>query len=143
MRLWSLHPSLLDTKGLVAVWREALLAQKVLQGKTKGYRQHPQLRRFRQCEDPIAAIASYLRAVHGEAVRRNYRFDASHIVGGPQSLSIPVSNGQLVFEWEHLKQKLRHRDPEHLQAVCRRPKLLAHPLFVVIAGDIEPWERRR
>ncbi len=143
MRLWSLHPSLLDTKGLVAVWREALLAQKVLQGKTNGYRQHPQVRRFRQCEDPIAAIATYLWAVHGEAVRRNYRFDAARIAGEPQSLRIPVSEGQLAFEWEHLKQKLRQRDPEHLKEVCRSRKLLAHPLFVVVAGDIEPWERHR
>lgn len=35
MRLWTLHPKYLDTKGLVALWREALLAQKVLQGKQK------------------------------------------------------------------------------------------------------------
>jgi hypothetical protein len=143
MRLWSLHPSLLHTKGLVALWREALLAQRVLQAKTKAYRNHPQLQRFRQCEHPLAAIATYLWAVHGEAVRRNYRFDASRIAGEPQSLRILVSEGQLAFEWEHLKQKLRQRAPEHLRGVCRRRKLLAHPLFVVVAGDIEPWELRR
>jgi hypothetical protein len=28
---------------LVAVWREGLLAQAVLQGKTNGYKNHPQL----------------------------------------------------------------------------------------------------
>ena len=38
MRLWSIHPKYLGTKGLVALWREALLAQKVLQGNTKGYK---------------------------------------------------------------------------------------------------------
>jgi hypothetical protein len=32
MRLWSLHPRYLDAKGLQAVWREGLLAKKVLQG---------------------------------------------------------------------------------------------------------------
>ncbi|HKX52383.1 MAG TPA: pyrimidine dimer DNA glycosylase/endonuclease V [Nitrosospira sp.] len=37
MRLWTLHPRYLDTKGLVAAWREALLAQKVLSGLTSGY----------------------------------------------------------------------------------------------------------
>lgn len=47
MRLWSLHPSLLDRAALVAGWREALLAQKVLRGETTGYRHHPQLERFR------------------------------------------------------------------------------------------------
>lgn len=43
MRLWSLHPSLLDRAALIAGWREALLAQKVLRGQTTGYRHHPQL----------------------------------------------------------------------------------------------------
>src|SRR5262245_51386056 len=103
MRLWSLHPSQLDSKGLVAVWREALLAQKVLQGKTKGYRHHPQLQRFRQSGEPMAAIASYLWAVHDEAKRRGYSFDLSKIAGERQSRTIAVSKGQLAYEWAHLK----------------------------------------
>ena len=41
MRLWSLHPAHLDRQGLIACWREALLAQKVLAGLTTGYRSHP------------------------------------------------------------------------------------------------------
>lgn len=39
MRLWVSHPKYLDCKGLVALWRESLLARKVLKGKTKGWRQ--------------------------------------------------------------------------------------------------------
>ena len=46
MRLWSLHPKYLDIKGLVACWREGLLARKVLLDQTKGYKNHPQLIRF-------------------------------------------------------------------------------------------------
>jgi hypothetical protein len=95
MRLWSLHPSLLDAQGLVALWREALLAQKVLQGKTKGYRHHAQLHRFRQSDEPMAAIASYLWAVHDEATARRYAFDAAKIGEQRQGLSIAVSKGQL------------------------------------------------
>ena len=38
MRLWSLRPKYLDSQGLVALWREGLLAQAVLRGKTRGYR---------------------------------------------------------------------------------------------------------
>jgi hypothetical protein len=34
MRLWSLHPKHLDRQGLLAVWREGLLAQEVLRGET-------------------------------------------------------------------------------------------------------------
>jgi len=60
MRLWTVHPRYLDTKGLLAAWREGLLAQKVLQDKTSGYRNHPQLLRFRATANPTASIASYL-----------------------------------------------------------------------------------
>ena len=66
MRLWTLHPKYLDAKGLVALWREALLAQKVLRGATKGYRHHPQLLRFSNSKNPPAALAAYLKAVHEE-----------------------------------------------------------------------------
>ncbi|MBV9122713.1 MAG: DNA lyase [Planctomycetes bacterium] len=143
MRLWSLHPSLLDPKGLVALWREALLAQKVLQGKTKGYRFHPQLHRFRQCPEPLAAIATYLWAVHQEATRRGYTFDASRIGRERTLLSLPVTRGQLTYEQEHLKEKLRQRDAQWFRVLCRTRQVTAHPLFVVVAGDIEPWERGR
>jgi len=51
MRLWSLHPAYLDARGLGALWREGLLAQAVLRGKTRGYRSHPQLERWR-ARDP-------------------------------------------------------------------------------------------
>ena len=60
MRLWSLHPKYLDARGLVALWREALLAQAVLRGETRGYRHHPQLARF----DDVGAIAQYLSLIH-------------------------------------------------------------------------------
>ena len=143
MRLWSLHPSLLDTKGLVAVWREALLAQKVLQGKTTGYRHHPQLQRFRKCEKPIAAIATYLWAVHDDATARGYSFDSSKIAGKRRTMNLAVSRGQLAFEWTHLTEKVRVRDPEHFQAVCLRHKIMPHPLFTVVAGGVEKWERDR
>ena len=141
MRLLSLHPSLLDSQGLVALWREALLAQKVLQGKTKGYRHHPQLQRFRRCEEPRAAIATYLWAVHDEAARRGYAFEAAKIAGERQPRSIAVRKGLLAFEWAHLEEKVRQRDPEHLQK-NRRRRIKAHPLFSVVAGGVENWERQ-
>jgi pyrimidine dimer DNA glycosylase len=141
MRLWSLHPCLLDSKGLVALWREALLAQKVLQGKTKGYRHHPQLRRFRQCGEPVAAIASYLWPVHDEATARGYAFDSSKIAGDRRPMRIPVNEGQVAFEWAHLKDKVRQRDLLHFETACQRRKIIAHPLFSVVAGGIEEWER--
>jgi hypothetical protein len=140
MRLWSLHPSLLDVRGLVALWREALLAQKVLQGNTTGYRAHPQLHRFRQSAEPLAAISTYLWAVHDESIRRAYAFDASKIVLERRPLLLPVNRGQLSFEWEHLKEKWRRRDPDWFRRFRRR-RPQPHPLFVVVAGPVEPWEK--
>ncbi|MFN3505685.1 MAG: pyrimidine dimer DNA glycosylase/endonuclease V, partial [Caldimicrobium sp.] len=60
MRLWSIHPMYLDARGLVALWREALLARKVLIGETSGYRNHPQLVRFKRSASPLDAINRYL-----------------------------------------------------------------------------------
>jgi hypothetical protein len=141
MRLWSLHPSLLDSLGLVALWREALLAQKVLQGKTKGYRHHPQLQRFRQSGKPMAAISTYLWAVHDEATARGYAFDAAKIARKRQPITLTVSRGQLAFEWAHLNEKVQRRDPGHFRSLCKRRQVTAHPLFAVVAGGIEFWER--
>lgn len=142
MRLWSLHPCYLDSRGLVALWREGLLARKVLAGATRGYRNHPQLERFRAHPDPAAAIASYLHGVCIEACRRGYRFNRS-LIGAPGSTSpsIRVTDGQLRFERSHLAAKLQQRDPDALGRLESARTPLPHPLFVVIPGPIEPWER--
>ena len=143
MRLWSLHPQYLDAKGLVALWREGLLAQAVLAGKTKGYKHHPQLLRFKECRRPKAAIATYLREVHAEALRRGYSFDAKKIGRGKvRAKSLKVTRGQLQYEWKHLRRKLKTRDRKRRreQASVRIPK--AHTLFRVIPGAIAEWEIR-
>jgi hypothetical protein len=141
MRLWSLHPSLLDQKGLVALWREALLAQMVLQGKTIGYRSHPQLRRFRKSKTPVTTISAYLWAVHDEATQQGYSFDSSKIARNRRPRTLTVTQGQLDFELGHLKGKLRLRDPGRYRELRRLREITAHPLLRVVAGEIEPWER--
>lgn len=143
MRLWTLHPRYLDARGLVALWRETLLAQKVLRGLTRGYRAHPQLERFRAQAEPLAAVATYLQGVHEEATRRGYRFDASKIAPARVSEPVPETSGQLLHEWRHLLRKLRVRAPglyrEH--RTVERPD--SHPLFRIIAGPVAAWERSR
>jgi len=141
MRLWLLHPSLLDQKGLVALWREALLAQKVLRGLTKGYRSHPHLHRFRESKTPVTTISAYLWAVHDEANRRGYSFDSSKIARRRQPRALTVTQGQLDFELGHLKAKLRVRDPERFRQLRKLREITAHPLFTVVDGEIETWER--
>jgi hypothetical protein len=140
MRLWTLHPKYLDTRGLVALWREALLAQAVLNGKTRGYTHHPQLIRFRNMPSPAAAIASYLRSVHSEAIRRGYHFDASKITVGEDTRRIAATRGQLEYEWQHLKEKLRIRAPSQLAAMQYITLPDPHPLFRIVAGGIATWE---
>lgn len=142
MRLWSLHPQYLDAKGLVALWREALLAQAVLSGLTTGYTRHPQLERFREAPDSRAAIAAYLREVADEAERREYRFDRSKIIAqAVECDSIALADGQLRFEWQHLLAKLAVRDPQRFEAYCRVKRPVPHPLFAVVPGPMASWER--
>lgn len=139
MRLWSLHPKFLDAKGLVALWREALLAKRVLEGGTKGYRNHPQLSRFRNSQDPLSAINAYLCAIAAEANVRGYHFDATKYLPCTVTPAIKVTDGQLRYEWQHLMKKLATRDPDRLHALTRQSPL-PHPLFLTVVGPIETWE---
>jgi hypothetical protein len=141
MRLWTLHPRYLDAQGLVAVWREGLLARAVLRGRTRGYRHHPQLERFRAHAYPRAAINCYLALIAAEAAARGYTFDLTRI--GPQrrGIVLKASRGQLEHEWRHLMRKLRARSP-HLHKKWRDERAVrAHPLFRIVKGGIAPWER--
>lgn len=143
MRLWTLHPGYLDARGLIALWREALLAQKVLSHQTRGYRNHPQLHRFRSCPDPHAAIAAYLTGVAEEGDRRGYRFDRSRIVVAPADLELEATLGQISYEWEHLMRKLRSRAPDFVRVRPTPEEIVPHPLFRIVEGPAEPWERVR
>ena len=142
MRLWTIHPRYLDGRGLVALWRESLLAQQVLAGRTIGYRHHPQLQRFREYGRPLDAIGAYLSGVADEAARRGYRFDRARIQEVDDgAFMIQVTTGQIRFEWNHLMQKLRRRSPDLATANELIDLPDAHPLFEVIDGPIASWER--
>ena len=141
MRLWTLHPKYLDAKGLVALWREGLLARAVLRGETKGYKNHPQLIRFKSRAEPLTAIDAYLQTVLAEAEARGYSFDKGKIGKKIDVAPIVVTTGQIAFEWNHLLNKLSARSPELFQ----RSKEIATPecnsFFRVQEGQIEGWER--
>lgn len=141
MRLWSLHPRYLDRQGLTAAWREGLLAQAVLAGRTKGYRHHPQLLRFREVPDPSDAVGSYLSGLLMEADRRGYRYDRAKVErSGRLPDPIPVTSGQLAHEWSHLVRKLELRSPTWLAALGDVRVVEPHPLFVVVEGPVASWE---
>jgi hypothetical protein len=140
MRLWSLHPKYLDAKGLVAVWREALLAKNVLEGKTKGYKNHPQLNRFKAAKNPVDTINQYLSEIFFEASNRNYNFDKQKINWKFKKCKLTVTIGQLNYEVRHLLNKLQIRDAVKYGQLKTNTQFDSHPLFNVIDGDIENWE---
>ena len=175
MRIWSLHPSLLDRRALVACWRETQLAQKVLRGLTRGYTNHPQLIRFRAHPQPLEAVTAYLSRLADEADARGYSFNRALIGAGENSTGknssgkndtdkngadkaenpyasvalIPVPLGQLEYELAFLRHKVAGRDPEWehrlSERLAARGELAAcaHPLFEVVPGAIEPWEKTK
>ena len=142
MRIWSIHPKYLDTKGLVALWRETLLAQNVLLGNTKGYKNHPQLIRFKAQKSPIQAIANYLHYICDEADERIYKFDRNKIqCERKNTKKLEVSLGQLQYEWAHFLKKIECRDNELFEQLKELTYIESHPIFRKVEGEIESWER--
>ncbi len=141
MRLWTVHPRYLDAKGLVALWRESLLAQKVLKGKTKGYKHHPQLNRFRVHTKPEGAIAVYLSVVLEEAKKRNYHFDEKKVPRKRTRHKIKETKGQLLYEWRHLKRKLKKRNYTRYLLIRSIKSPEVHSLFHIVRGKVRDWER--
>lgn len=142
MRLWTVHPRFLDAKGLVALWREGLLAKAVLEEKTVGYRNHPQLARFRAQRRPRAALLAYLHFVLAESKTRGYHFDAGKLPPPEPGVEpIEETSGQLNYEWRHLMKKLADRDPERCVRLSGLTCPEAHPLFTIVPGGIRSWEK--
>jgi hypothetical protein len=141
MRLWTLHPCYLDSKGLVAAWREALLAQQVLAGRTKGYRHHPQLQRFQAQAEPLGAIAAFLGSIAEEAECRGYAFDRKRILEEPLREKMCETKGQLLYEWVHLRMKLLARAPELALRFEKVESPDPHPLFRIVRGAVREWEK--
>ena len=142
MRIWSIHPRYLDWKGLGALWRETLLAQKVLQGETRGWRNHPQLDRFKTHRAPLRAVGRYLADVHEESLRRGYSYNHSKILypDGEADL-IALNRGQLEYEFKTLQERLRERQPDKFRENLGVSGVAPHPLFKVRPGPPEPWEK--
>lgn len=143
MRLWSLHPAYLDSIGLVALWRESLLARKVLEGDTKGYRNHPQLERFKEIPSPLSALEFYLNVLYEESQKRGFSFNVDKVKRDTTCpLTIPVTKGQLEYEWDHLLRKLRERSPELYEKLkqINKQDLKTHPVFHIVEGGVSHWE---
>ncbi len=88
----------------------------------------------------MAAVDTFLRGIYEESCIRGYTFSAGKFGEGHAYGTMTVTTGQLELEWAHLLAKLVHRDPERRsKALGLRPR--PHPLFRVVPGPVEPWER--
>lgn len=142
MRIWSIHPSYLDWMGLGAQWREGLLAQKVTAGETKGWRNHPQLDRFKQHPKPMEAVGYYLKEIHIESRRRGYNYNYSKIIYPDASVDpITITKGQIDYEFTILQDRLKIRTPKKFEKNLGLTELEAHPLFTIVPGLPEKWEK--
>lgn len=142
MRLWSIHPKYLDSSGLVACWRETLLAKNVLLNLTKGYKNHPQLLRFKKTNSPIQYIDNYLNEIYLESTKRGYKFSKDKI--GTLSYNIEkieVTSSQINYEFKHLLNKLKDRDYKKYIEIKRLKDIECNPIFKIVPGDLEPWEK--
>lgn len=140
MRLWSIHPQYLDSKGLVALWREGLLAKKVLEGRTKGYTNHPQLKRFKEQDCSLDMINVYLSAVYEQSLARGYHFNIKKINYTEVRSQIPLTRGQLDYEFNHLKCKLKKRDKSAYRKLLQVSEVVSHPIFYICEGGVAEWE---
>lgn len=142
MRLWSISPKYLDSRGLLAVWRESLLAKKVLEGKTKGYKKHPQLIRFQESKKSLEYIDSYLFGIYLESLERGYNFNQKKIKNLKiLNKKIKVNSDQIFYEFQHLLKKLKVRDPKKYSELKKNKQPQAHFLFEIIKGGVEKWEK--
>lgn len=144
MRLWSIHPKYLDKHGLISLWREALLVQKILTGEVNAYNGNAQVERFRNYDNPVKAIGSYLSYIAVEGSKRGYKLSHEKILypGFEQDLT-PVSNGQLIFEMQHLRNKLKIRDKAKCAEIKKISAIEANPLFDLTLGGIMDWEKSK
>ena len=143
MRIWSIHPKYLDSSGLVACWRETLLAKNVLLGLTKGYKSHPQLLRFKNLESPIDYINNYLNELYIESKKRNYNFSFEKIGVLKNNLKkLPINSGQIFYEFEHLLNKLKIRDLKKYNEIKNIKNIDCNNIFKTIPGDVEFWEKQ-
>ena len=140
MRIWSIHPKYLDAKGLVALWRETLLAKNVLEGNTKGYKNHPQLIRFSNSDNPLHLINQYLSAVYQESLTRGYHFNKGKFKVDSHRQTLIVTQGQIEYEIQHLLKKLKTRYFEKYNELINQKNIEPHPLFKIVEGEIEDWE---
>ncbi|MBN1645161.1 hypothetical protein JW851_03960 [Candidatus Woesearchaeota archaeon] len=141
MRLWSIHPKYLDVKGLSGLWRESLLAKKILKGETESHKNHPQLNRFKVLKKPLPAINSYLLYIYKESCDRGYCFNKKNISKPFRKSKLSIKKGQILYEFNLLKKRLKIRAKDKYKELLKIKRIEPNPLFKIIKGSTEDWEK--
>lgn len=130
----------------MAQWREGLGAQTSLRAwyfgdSTVGYQNHPQLERFKTCENPLGALHYYLLNTYSDSLVRKYKFNVSKLIVPDDTayVHIPLHEGQLDYEIERLRGKIEKRAPEELWRL--EEKRESAYIFQLVDGDVETWEK--
>lgn len=89
----------------------------------------------------MRSINQYLTSVYKNSLERGYHFNKNKVNPNFIPTKLTVTDKQIKFEMEHLLTKMETRDPERFHKLSRKVKIDAHPLFRIIDGEIEPWEK--
>jgi len=89
----------------------------------------------------MKAIADYLAGVWAESERRGFNFDHRKIGSRRGAGRLTVTRGQLDYESELLCRKLKKRLREKCPELSSLGQVRPHPLFIVVDGEVEEWER--
>lgn len=156
MRLWTIHPKYLDGKRLTSQWKEGIQMMHIWKeigenpepAKRLGYVSHPQVRRLSNLLVADSGLISlllhqHLTAVHEESVQRSYSFNKKLIDDlAPDCKNAPkvyVTMGQVAYEFALMATK----NNEWSQKVAIDPYMLCNPIFQVVSGSIESWEKTK
>lgn len=141
MRIWSIHPSYLDSAGINGCWRESLLAQKILNGHNFSYKNHSQMKRFYSDRESLLAIGTYLYYIYLESVKRNYNYDFNKILYFNNNYKMQVTENQLLYEFNLLQWKLKKRNYKKYLENKNIKEIFPNNIFDVKEGQIESWEK--
>ena len=130
MSLCTIHPKYLDKQGLISLWREGLLAQKVLNGEVNIQLNSPLWEKLKKSQNPLRAIGAYLSFVAAEGARRGYKFSHEKILyPNFESYEIKVKPQDLIFEMTHLRNKLKMRDQHKWDEISKVSEVSPHPFI--------------
>lgn len=148
MRIWSFHPKYLDKQGLSRAINEGIAGNKALRKTGEGYppswEKHSQLERFKTTAIPGIYSQLYLDRLfmikyNSWMLETNQEPFFDDIENPYPKLKVTI--GQLKYEWQRYLKKISKRSPKLYEELKSIELPEPHPLFNIIDGDVESWEK--